>query len=225
MTTLALASVSPATGGAEHRRPLRGAVGAVRAHRQLQSALLTMALLGVVAGLVPLLVPLVLDENGLSAGEIGVVFSAGAAVWIVASAFVARLGGRAVRIPAAAIGVVGLGLALLLPVVTLATAGVAVFVLLRAATHAPLSTISYPLAEVAAGAAGIGRGTAIGLLNVVWAGAAAVSPILGGALAGAIGAQATFALVAVACGAAGAWMLRGEAEQRERRWLDAQAAR
>ena len=224
LVTALLATAPSVAAVAEKRQPLREAVGAARRHREIRSALVTIGLLGIVAGIVPLLVPLILDDNGLSAGQIGVVFSAGAGVWIVASAFVARLGARAARVPAAAIGIVGLGLALLLPVATLATVGVAVFLLLRAATHAPLSTISYPLAEIGAGAAGIGRGTAIGLMNVVWAGAAATSPIVGGALADALGAQATFALVALLCGAVGAWMLRGEVDRRERRWLEAQEA-
>jgi hypothetical protein len=117
------------------------------------------------------------------------------------------MGGRAVRVPALGIGAVALGAVLLLPVMTLATAGIAVFLLLRAVTHAPLSTISYPLAEMGARIAGIGGGTAIGLINVAWAGAAAVAPVVGGALVAGVGARATFACVALLTVAVGAWIL------------------
>jgi predicted MFS family arabinose efflux permease len=198
------------------RERLRDALGAVRRQHELKSALVIMGLLGVLAGIVPLLVPLVLDENGLSAGQIGAVFSAGAAVWIVASAVAARLARRTVRVSAAGVAALALGAVLLLPVLTLATAGVAVFLLLRAAAQAPLSTISYPLAEVGARVAGIGSGTVMGLANVVWAATAAAAPLLGGALAGSLGARPTFALVALGCALTGVWILAATRRERAR---------
>ena len=175
-----------------------------------------MALLGVVAGIVPLLVPLLLDENGLTAGEIGAVFSAGAAIWILASGAAARNAGRTVRAMAAGIGVIALGAVLVLPALTVATAGIAAFVLLRSATQAPLSTISYPLADGAARISGIGSGTVIGLANLAWGAAAAVSPLVGGALADGLGARPTFALVAVAAGLGGVWILVATRRERTR---------
>ena len=188
---------------AEPREPLRAALRAVRLRPELHGAVVLMALVGVVSGTVPLLVPLALDENGLSPGEIGAVFSASALVWIVASALVARLGTRAVHLGAASLGAVALTAIFVLPVVSVATAAVAAFLLLRAAAQAPLSTIAYPLGETGARSAGVGGGTAIGLLNVVWGATAAVSPIVAGALAGAAGARVSFALLAACCGLAG----------------------
>jgi predicted MFS family arabinose efflux permease len=186
---------------------LRDAVVAIRRHRELRGALVVMAVLGVVAGVVPLLVPLALDDNGLSAGQIGLVFSLSACVWVVVSALVSRLGSRAVRITAVAAALLALGAVFLLPMLTLTTAGIAAFLLLRAATHAPLSTICYPLAESGARQAQLGEGAAVGLANLVWAVFAAITPIVAAAVTGIVGVRATFGLVAIAILLAGLWLL------------------
>lgn len=206
-TVLLAATRPPAATGAAPRDSLRAALAAVRRHHELKTALVVMALLGVMAGIVPLLVPLLLDENGLTAGQIGAVFSAGAAIWIVASGAAARNAGRTVRAMAAGIGVVALGAVLVLPVLTVATAGIAAFVILRSVAQAPLSTISYPLADGAARVSGIGTGTVVGLTNLVWGIAAALSPLAGGALADGIGTRPTFGIVAIAVGFCGLWIL------------------
>lgn len=207
VTGLALAA-TPASDVARPRRDsLRAAIHAARRHHELRTAIVVMALLGVVAGLVPLLVPILLDENGLAASEIGIVFSAGAAVWMLASGVAARNARRTVRAAVAGAGVLALGLVLVLPALSIATAAIAVFIVLRAATQAPLSTISYPLADAAARVSGIGSGTVIGLMNVVWGAAAAVTPVLTGAAVGGVGARATFALVGLSISLAGVWIL------------------
>ncbi len=211
-----LAAARPPTVAAAPRDHLRAALAATRRHHELKTAFVVMALLGVVAGIVPLLVPLLLDENGLSAGQIGAVFSAGAAVWILASGAAARNASRTVRAMAAGIGVVALGAVLVLPALTVATAGIAAFVLLRAATQAPLSTISYPLADGAARVSGIGTATVIGIANLVWGASAAVSPVVGGVLADRIGARPTFALVALAASLGGLWILAATRRERIR---------
>ena len=215
-TTILLATARPPALVPPPRDSLRAALAAVRRHHELKTALVVMALLGVVAGVVPLLVPLLLDENGLTAGQIGAVFSAGAAVWILASGAAARNANRTVRAMAAGIGVVALGAVLVLPVLTAATAGIAAFVLLRAAAQAPLSTISYPLADGAARVSGIGTGTVIGLTNLVWGAAAAASPVIGGALAERMGARPTFALIALTAALGGLWILAATRRERIR---------
>jgi len=211
-----LAATRPPAMIAAPREQLRTALAAVRRHHEIKTALVVMALLGLVGGLVPLLVPLLLDENGLTAGEIGVVFSAGAAVWIVASSAAARRARQTVRVASAGFGVLALGMALVLPALTVATAGIAAFVLLRAATQAPLSTISYPLADAAARVSGIGSGTIIGFTNLVWGAAAAISPLVGGAIADSVGARGTFALVALGAALGGLWILAATRRERAR---------
>lgn len=215
-TSILLATARPPAVVSRPRDSLRAALVAVRRHHELKTALVVMALLGVVAGIVPLLVPLLLDENGLTAGQIGAVFSAGAAIWILTSGAAARNANRTVRAMAAGIGVVALGAVLVLPALTVATAGIAAFVLLRAAAQAPLSTISYPLADGAARVSGIGTGTVIGLTNLVWGAAAAASPVLGGALADGIGIRPTFALVALTAALGGLWILAATRRERIR---------
>jgi predicted MFS family arabinose efflux permease len=211
-----LASARAPAPASPPREPLRAALKAARRHHEIKTALVVMALLGVIAGLVPLLVPLLLDENGLSPGQIGAVFSAGAAVWILASTTAARNASRAVRTLSAGIGALALGAVLVVPALTVATVGIAVFVLLRAAAHAPLSTISYPLADAAARLYGIGSATVIALANVVWATAAATSPVLAGALAESVGARGTFAMVALGSALAGAWIIVATRRERAR---------
>lgn len=204
---LLAATRPPAAVDAPPRDSFRAALAAVRRYHELKTALVVMALLGVMSGIVPLLVPLLLDENGLTAGQIGAVFSAGAAIWILASGAAARNAGRTVRTIAAGIGVVALGAVLVLPVLTVTTAGIAAFMILRSVAQAPLSTISYPLADAAARVSGIGTGTVIGLSNLAWGVAAALSPIMGGMLANGIGARPTFALVAFTAALCGLWIL------------------
>jgi predicted MFS family arabinose efflux permease len=169
----------------------------------LRSATMLIALVGGLTGVVPLLVPLLLDRAGFSSGEIGAVFAVSALVWVAASALTARTGARAVTTGAAAAGPAILAAASLMPVVTLAAPCVVAFVVVRAAIQAALATISYDLVTHGARAAGIAIGTAMGLLNVVWAAGATAAPLLGGAVLAGAGARWLFVLLALACAAAG----------------------
>lgn len=194
----------PFAGG---HRPMLEALRAARGESRMEGALLLMAVLGVMAGAVPLLVPLQLDRNGLSASDIGTLFSLAAGLWVAASAVVARLGDRAVAVRNAGLGVIALAVAILLPLATVATASIAAFLVLRATFQSPLSTICYPLAESGGRRAGIGRATAVGIANVVWGVAAVVTPVVAGALAGLVGERWTFGAVALVCAILGARIL------------------
>jgi len=68
---------------------------------------------------------------------------------------------------------------------------------------APLSAICYPLAEAGAAEAGLGRATVMGLVNMCWGVAAVISPVVGGALAGAVGDRVVFAGFLVVTAGAG----------------------
>jgi MFS family permease len=111
------------------------------------------------------------------------------------------------------VGVAGTGLGLLgaaalLPVLALATPFLVAFVVLRAAIQAPLSTINYDLGARGARSAGVAIGAAMGMLNLVWALAAATSPLVTGALVDTAGARWVFLALAVTAAAAGLWMRR-----------------
>src|SRR5215218_9355344 len=183
-----LAAGAPA--GAPEPAPAPGLRAVARAAGHdpaLRSATVLIALIGVLTALVPLVVPLLLDREGFSSGAIGAVFGLGAAVWVGASALAVRAGARAVTIGVAAAGVALLAAASLMPIVTLA---------------APLSTISYDLGAQGARNAGVAIGTAMGMLNFVWAAGATVAPLVGGAVLAGAGARWVFVLLAVACAAA-----------------------
>jgi predicted MFS family arabinose efflux permease len=182
---------------------LRAVARAASRETALRSAILLIALVGVLTGLVPLVVPLLLDRAGFSGVRIGAVFAVSSLVWVAASAVAARTGARSVTIGAAAGGLMLLAAASLMPVVALAAPCVVAFVVVRAAIQAPLATISYDLGAHGARAAGIAIGTAIGLLNLVWAAGATAAPLLGGAVLAGAGARWVFVLLALACAAAG----------------------
>jgi predicted MFS family arabinose efflux permease len=198
-----LAAGAPA--GAPEPAPAPGLRAVARAAGHdpaLRSATVLIALIGVLTALVPLVVPLLLDREGFSSGAIGAVFGLGAAVWVGASALAVRAGARAVTIGVAAAGVALLAVASLMPIVTVAAPCLVAFVLMRAALQAPLSTISYDLGAQGARNAGVAIGTAMGMLNFVWAAGATVAPLVGGAVLAGAGARWVFVLLAVACAAA-----------------------
>jgi len=187
---------------------LRAAALAVGRDPVLRSATVLLAFLGTLAGVVPLVVPLLLDREGFSSGEIGAVFAAGSVIWILASGLAVRAGTRAVTIGVAGTGLVLLGAAALVPVLALATPCLVAFVVLRAAIQAPLSTISYDLGGRGARSAGVAIGAAMGMLNLVWAACAATAPLVTGALVDGLGARWVFLLLAAASAVAGLWMRR-----------------
>jgi hypothetical protein len=69
------------------------------------------------------------------------------------------------------------------------------------AVRSVLWAVGYPLGASGANQAGVGLGVVMGLLNLVWALASVVSPLLAGALIGPLGARGTFAVAQVVLGA------------------------
>jgi len=198
-----LAAAAPAT--ELDRAPASGLRSAVRAacrEPALRGAVTVIALAGVLTGLVPLVVPLLLDRAGFSGAGIGTVFAAGSLVWVAASLLAVRAGARAATLGAAAAGLLLLAAASLLPVVSPIAPCLVAFVVLRAGIQAPLATAGYGFAARGARAAGVAVGTAMGLLNLVWATCATVAPVVAGAVLAGAGARWVFALLALACAAA-----------------------
>jgi predicted MFS family arabinose efflux permease len=187
---------------------LRAAAGAVAREPVLRSAVVLIGLVGTLTGVVGLVVPLVLDREGLGPTQIGAVFAIGSVMWVAASLAAVRAGTRAISAGVAGAGAVLIGLAALLPAFTSAVPVVIGFVVLRALLQAPLSTINYPLGEQGARLAGVATGTVMGLLNLVWGACAAAAPLLTGVLLQASGAQVVFVALAAVCAAAGTAMLR-----------------
>jgi predicted MFS family arabinose efflux permease len=193
---------------------LRAVARAAGRDPTLRSATVVIALVGVLTGLVPLVVPLLLDRRGFSSGEIGAVFALGSLIWVAASALAMRAGARAVTIGVAASGLAVLAAASLMPIVTVATPCLVAFIMVRAGIQAPLATISYDLGAIGARNAGVAIGTAMGMLNLAWAVGATAAPLVGGVVLAGAGARWVFVLLALACAVAGLSMRRDAAASR-----------
>jgi MFS family permease len=157
---------------------------------------------GLSTGACALLVPAQLHLAGASSGQIGLAFAAAGILFAVGSALTTAAGRRAVTLPVTCAGMLALTAALALGV--LSTASVILIVMLCAATAARsvLWTVSYPLAAEAAGRRGIGLGTAVGLLNGIWAATAVLGPLGAGLAAQHLGGRAAFGLTDAVCVAA-----------------------
>jgi DHA1 family inner membrane transport protein len=187
------------------RQPLVRAVRAVQENRQVRGALLLIATLGLVAGVVQVAIPAQLDRNGLSAAEIGLALGAGAAVWTAVSGQAAAWGDHALKRGAISVLLTALAAAAMMAAATSATAAMIAFLILHAAFASPLSTITYPLARAGARAAGAPVGAVIGMTNTLWAAAAMAGPLLAATLADALGRRFPFALIVVLCASLAIW--------------------
>jgi len=210
LTVLATAALAAAPRGgtiAPEPRPLRGSFVRGAYEHHVVAALLLMVLLGIVNGTVNLLVPLELRANGLSAGEIGLVFSLSSAVFVTGTVLVARAAGRGLGLGLAGVAAGIYAVLLGVPMLTTATLALLVFVVVRGPVWATISTLPYPLGANGADRAGIGHGTVVGMLNVAWGGSNAVGPLVAGALAGVGGSRVGFLPAIVVCAGASAWLL------------------
>src|SRR3954447_997610 len=126
LVVIALAASNPGRSVAHEHLPLRHITGKMRSEPLLVGAVAIMLLGGVGDGIVNLIAPLQLSDNGLSEGRIGLWFSVGAAIFIVVSAATTRMGERAVSLRAAAF-FAALQAAILLPVLVSSATAVVVF--------------------------------------------------------------------------------------------------
>jgi hypothetical protein len=109
------------------------------------SALGLMFFVGAFGGIVNLLVPLRLDEDGLGAGAIGIAFTASMALFVLTSGQIARLGDRVPLLAASGAATLALAVVLLIPVFAVSALPLIVFLVIRAPLWAVVSTISNPL--------------------------------------------------------------------------------
>jgi len=175
------------------------APGAAHRNRMVVYAMLATVLLGFVGGMGNLLGSLRLSENGLSPSGIGVLFSAGALVWIVVAPLAGRLGEQRSHVALTAFGCAALGGAWLVPVADRSTTAIAAFLLASMAGRAGLNTFSYLLAGSGAESSGAGRGAVIGLVNLSWGVAAVIGPLAASAAHGNIDDRVPFGVIAVLC--------------------------
>ena len=178
--------------------------------RATVASLLAVVAAGMSSGFAALLVPVVLHDDGVTTGSIGLAFALSSILFIAGSALTGSFGARAVRARTALAGV------LVLVVVSMpasfSTASLAIVIMLCSAStvRSVLWTVAYPLGSAAAERTGAGVGVVMGLLNGVWAVTAIASPLFAGSLVGSVGARGAFGICEIACLAAlsvgWAWM-------------------
>ena len=205
--TAALAASGP--GGVADHEPqhVLATFRAARAEGLIVAAFAAMFIGGIADGVVNLLAPLQLDASDLSTGSIGLVFSASAAIFIVTSALVARLGDRAVTLAVLGVSALVLAGSFVPALIGRDAAPVIASVLARSPFLAVLYTVALPLGAEAARRTGLGRGAIIGLINLGWGSATAIGPVSAGGLAEAAGERVVYAVLVGACLAVGSWML------------------
>jgi MFS family permease len=196
---------------------LRETLRVVRRDELVLAGIAIIVLIGLVGGGVNLLVPLQLKANGVSAAEIGLLFSAASAVYTVVSAVVARLGERSATLRVGGVSALLTGLTIVLVLISPSTVAAVAFVLLRAPPWSTMDTIIYPLAAAGAHRSALGRGSVMGLVMLGWASASTVGPILAGAIADSSGDRAAYAVLIVFCALIGLWLLRAASRAPESR--------
>ena len=206
--TVALFAVPPAAAPDVGTQSLRDVLRVVRRDELVLAGIAIIVLIGLVGGGVNLLVPLQLKANGVSAGEIGLLFSVASAVYTVVSAIVARLGERSATLRVGGIAALLTGMTIVLVLSSTSTVAAVAFVLLRAPPWSTMDTIIYPLAAAGAHRSALGRGSVMGLVMLGWAAASTVGPILAGAIADSSSDRAAYAVMIAFCALGGLWLLR-----------------
>lgn len=200
--------LQPATQAARLPPMAGGSLRALLREPHAASVLALMFFVGGLGGIVNLLLPLRLDRLGVSAGAIGIAFTASTALFVLTSIQISRLGNRVPLLAASGAATLALGVVLLLPVVAGSALLLIVFLVLRAPLWSVVSTISNPLCAHGAELAGVGTGFALAVMNLGWAAGNLGGPLGAGALAGAAGDRLVFALVALIGAAIGVAVLR-----------------
>jgi predicted MFS family arabinose efflux permease len=209
LLTLPLVAALAGDRSPEERVPparLRDTIAAARRERALASALLVTALLGVVTGVSGLLAPLVLADNGLTAGGIGAVIALSAAIFTAGGAVSTRIPSARINIRLVGGAAAVLGVTFLIPTVSFSTFAVIGFLVLGAGARAVLNTVVYALARSHVPTEALAT-PIVGVMNVAWAAAALVAPVAAGVALSAGGAKWAFLATATTSLAVAAWML------------------
>ena len=203
----ALAMAQPGPRRPHQHEPMAAAIGVARRDTFVSAALALMLLGGFSDGMVFLVGPAQLGDAGRSAAWIGVVLSISSAVFIAFSALPARGGARWVTLATGAV-CAALSAVVLLPGIASAAVAAVVFVLVaRSAPFGVMYAITLPLGVRGARRAGIGASTVNGMIGFAWGLASFAGSLSAGALTDVTGAHAIYALLAVCCALASAYLV------------------
>lgn len=185
---------------------LRDAVAAAAQERALAGAMLVTALLGVVTGVSGLLAPLVLADNGHSAGGIGAAIAVSAVVFIAGAALSTRIPADRINVRVVGVTAAVLGATFLIPMVSFSTVAVVGFLVLGAGARAVLNTVVYALARSHVPSEALAT-PIVGVMNVTWAAAALAAPLAAGVALSAGCAKWAFVATAITGFGVALWML------------------
>lgn len=143
------------------------------------------------------LVPLQLDDNGLSASAIGAVFSAGAAIFLAISIVMTRMAGKAMKLEVAAVATVVLAASMGVLAASGDTVPTTAGMILRTAVLAAMYTFAFPFAAVGAARVGIGAGAVFGTMQLSAGISNAAGPLLAGKIGETVGDSWAYILVVV----------------------------
>jgi MFS family permease len=168
----------------------------------LITASVTMILVvAVVGGALQLLVPLHLASLGLDRAGIGLIYSGGAILGAAVVVVTARVGDRVGRVPLAAAACAALALLVALFALPVGLGVFVVLVIVVSGVQSILYAVGYPLSTDGADRAQLGHGVVLGLVNLMWGIGAVIGPLAGSRLADWQGTRASYALLALVCGA------------------------
>ena len=208
VVTATLLAVPPAPGSSEQGMRLRDGFRIARRDELVLGGIALIVLIGLVGGGINLLVPRQLDDNGVSAGQIGLLFTVGSAIYTVMSGAVARRGDRWATLRVGGLAALATGATVVLVLLSGSTLAAVAFIVLRAPFWSTMDTIIYPLAAAGAHRSALGRGFVMGLVMLGWGIASTLGPLVAGALTDAWGERAAYALMILWCALFGGWLLR-----------------
>jgi predicted MFS family arabinose efflux permease len=157
-------------------------------------AAVLIGVLGLASSVTNLAVPLRLSDEGASPAMVGAILSAAAIVFTLTAPLAGAAVGRGISLRLVAVVLLLLGVIWVIPLGLSAPIVMAAFLMCSSACRSPLNTIVYILGRTEDATR---RAAAVGTLNVVWAAASMLGPIVASTVIDRAGPQWPYAIVAV----------------------------
>lgn len=167
-------------------------------------AALLIGVLGLASSVTNLAVPLRLSSEGASPAMVGAILSAAAVVFTLTAPLAGAAGGRGISLRVVAVVMLLLGVIWIIPLGLSGPIVMAAFLMCSSACRSPLNAIVYILGRTDDPRR---RAAAVGTLNVVWASASVLGPVVASTMIDRAGSQWPYAVVAVPSLVAGALLL------------------
>ena len=192
----------------ESNPPLREMLRAARADALMVTSIVLTLAVALMWMSAELLVPLRLHDLGYGAARIGFAFSAASIVFLTSSAVTSARAERWATVRVATTWMAAFAVSVLIAVIGVGAIPTISFLLAAALTTGVLIAITYPLGATGATQGGFSVAVVGALINIVWAASGLLGPIVGGAVAQAIGDRLWFVGLAAGAVASAAWMWR-----------------